>query len=185
VHSYEPHEYGEHVAVVGAGMAAATEWRNASAAGAEVTSVRRREPLRRPLNLPRHLFTKRGLAAYHRLGPRTRVSFLRELSAPSFPPGREWDVRVHVTEYVPDEVDQVICATGCVHGAQHEPLLASLPRHDGWIELSPDATVPSLTDDTRTLAVSGVHAQWAFPAADTLAGMRYVAHRFARRCRTR
>jgi cation diffusion facilitator CzcD-associated flavoprotein CzcO len=185
VHSYEPHEYGEHVAVVGAGMAAATEWRNASAAGAEVTSVRRREPLRRPLNLPRHLFTKRGLAAYHRLDPRTRVSFLRELSAPSFPPGREWDVRVHVTEYVPDEVDQVICATGFVHGAQHEPLLASLPRHDGWIELSPDATVPSLTDDTRTLAVSGVHAQWAFPAADTLAGMRYVAHRFARRCRTR
>jgi hypothetical protein len=72
-----------------------------------------------------------------------------------------------------------------VQGAQHEPLLASLPRQDGWIELSPGATVPSLTDDTRTLAVSGVHAQWAFPAADTLAGMRYVAHRFARRCRTR
>jgi hypothetical protein len=185
VHSYAPHEYGERVAVVGAGMAAATEWRNATTAGAEVISVRRHEPLRRPLNLPRHLFTKRGLASYHRLDPRTRVSFLRELSAPSYPPGREWDVRVHVTQYVPDDVDQVICATGFVRGVEHEPLLSSLPGHDGWLELSPDATVPSLTDDTRTLAVSGVHAQWAFPAADTLAGMRYVAHRFARRCRTR
>jgi cation diffusion facilitator CzcD-associated flavoprotein CzcO len=185
VHSYEPHEYGERVAVVGAGMAAATEWRNALAAGADVISVRRREPLRRPLNLPRHLFTRRGLSAYHRLDPRSRISFLRELSAPSYPPGREWDVRVHVTQHVPDDADQVICATGFVHGVAHEPLLASLPRQEEWLELAPDATVPSLTDETRTLAVSGVHAQWAFPAADTLAGMRYVAHRFVRRCRTR
>jgi hypothetical protein len=185
VHAYEPHRYGERVAVVGAGMAAATEWRNALAAGAEVISVRRREPLRRPLNLPRHLFTQRGLAAYHRLDPRSRVSFLRELSAPSYPPGRDWDVRVHITQDVPDDVDRIVCATGFVRGVAHEPLLASLPRHDDWLELAPDATVPSLTDPTRTLAVSGTHAQWAFPAADTLAGMRYVAHRFVRRCRTR
>jgi hypothetical protein len=185
VHAYEPHAYAARVAIVGAGMAAATEWRNAAAAGAEVFSVRRREPLRRPLNLPRHLFTKRGLAEYHRLDPRTRVSFLRELSAPSYPPGREWDVRVHVTQHVPDDVEQVICATGFVRGAENEPLLAWLPRDEHWVELGPDATVPSVTDETRTLAVSGVHAQWAFPAADTLAGMRYVAHRFVRRCRTR
>jgi cation diffusion facilitator CzcD-associated flavoprotein CzcO len=185
VHSYEPHEYGERVAVVGAGMAAATEWRNALAAGADVISVRRREPLRRPLNLPRHLFTRRGLAAYHRLDPRSRMSFLRELSAPSYPPGREWDVPVHVTQHVPGDADQVICATGFLHRVSSEPLLASLPRQGEWLELAPDATVPSLTDGTRTLAVSGVHAQWAFPAADTLAGMRYVAHRFVRRCRTR
>jgi hypothetical protein len=185
VHSYEPHEYAARVAVVGAGMAAATEWRNALAAGAEVISVRRREPARRPLNLPRHLFTKRGLAAYHRLDPRTRVSFLRELSQPSYPPGREWDVRVHVTQHVPDDAEQVICATGFRRGAQHEPLLAQLPRNADWVELDADANVPSLTDATRTLAVSGAQAQWAFPAADTLAGMRWVAHRFARRCRTR
>jgi hypothetical protein len=185
VHSYEPHEYRKRVAVVGAGMAAATEWRNALAAGADVISVRRREPLRSPLNLPRHLFTRRGLAAYHRLDPRSRISFLRELSAPSYPPGREWDVRVRVTQHVPDDADQVISATGFVHGVAHEPLLASLPRQDEWLELAPDATVPSLTDETRTLSVGGVHAQWAFPAADTLAGMRYVAHRFVRRCRTR
>ena len=54
--------------------------------------------------------------------------------------------------------------------------------------LDPDATVPALTDASRTLALAGVPAQWAFPAADTLAGARYVAHAFLRRiraCRTR
>ena len=48
MHAYEPHGYARNVAVVGAGMAAATEWLNALAAGADVTSVRRREPARRP-----------------------------------------------------------------------------------------------------------------------------------------
>ena len=33
VHAYEPHGYADEVAVVGAGMAAATEWLNALAAG--------------------------------------------------------------------------------------------------------------------------------------------------------
>ena len=52
--------------------------------------------------------------------------------------------------------------------------------------LDPDSTVPALTDDTRTLALSGVAAQWAFPAADTIAGAKYTAHAFLRRlCRTR
>ncbi len=55
VHAYEPHEYASRVAIVGAGMAAATEWLNALAAGAEVVSVRRREPARRPLNVARPL----------------------------------------------------------------------------------------------------------------------------------
>ena len=66
VHAYEPHDYAAKVAVVGAGMAAATEWLNALAAGAEVVSIRRREPLRRPLNVPRPFFSKRGLAALPR-----------------------------------------------------------------------------------------------------------------------
>src|SRR5690242_6663344 len=65
VHAYEPHEYADDVVVVGAGMAAATEWLNALAAGARVTSVRRREPLRRPLNVPRPFFSRRGLAEFH------------------------------------------------------------------------------------------------------------------------
>src|SRR6476646_3569494 len=67
VHAYEPHAYASRVAIVGAGMAAATEWLNALDAGAEVVSVRRREPLRRPLNVPRQLFSKRGPAPFHAL----------------------------------------------------------------------------------------------------------------------
>ena len=93
VHSYEPHEYARTVTVVGAGLAAATEWLNALEAGAEVVSVRRREPLRRPLNVPREYFSRRGLSAFHRLGPGERTARLRALLAPSYPPGATWDSR--------------------------------------------------------------------------------------------
>jgi cation diffusion facilitator CzcD-associated flavoprotein CzcO len=202
VHAYEPHDYAGRVAVVGAGMAAATEWRNALAVGAEVVSVRRREPVRRPLNLPRPLFSKRGLAAFHATASADRAALLDRFSEPSFPPGREWDEpveeaeregRFRVSESVDGEV-QVICATGFRRGYEHDPLLRRLVvEHElevegGWIVLAPDATVPALTHATRTLALSGVSAQWAYPAADTLVGMKYVARRFLRRvkaCRTR
>lgn len=188
VHAYEAHDYAESVCVVGAGLAAATEWRNALAAGARVTSVRRREPVRRPLNVPRPFLSKRGLARFRRLDDTQRAALLHELLAPSYP--REAHVDVPVETRV-NGSDQVICATGFRRGWQHDPLLARLVvEHEpatvnGWLALDPDATVPSLTDDARTLALTGVAAQWAYPAADTLMGARYVAHGFARRCRTR
>ncbi len=43
--------------------------------------------------------------------------------------------------------------------------------------------MPALTDATRTLALAGAPAQWAYPGADTLAGARYAAHGFLRRVR--
>jgi hypothetical protein len=202
VHAYEPHEYASRVAVVGAGMAAATEWLNALVAGSEVVSVRRREPVRRPLNLPRPLFTKRGLAAFHATSPADRTALLAEWSAPSYPPGREWDdpignaaqegrFRVATT---PDGEEQVICATGFRRGFTNDPLLRRLVEEHGlgtegrWIVLAPDSTVPTLTDGGRSLSIAGVAGQWAYPAADTLVGMKYVARRFLQRvkaCRTR
>jgi cation diffusion facilitator CzcD-associated flavoprotein CzcO len=198
VHAYEPHEYGEEVAVVGAGMAAATEWLNALAAGASVVSVRRREPLRRPLNLPRPLFTQRGLASFHHTPKDERVGLLRSYSAPSYPPGRAWDEPLARGRFrVAAELNgagQVICATGFRRGFEHDALLRRLAgEHEletasRWIVLAPDSTVPALTDESRTLAVAGVHAQWAFPAADTLVGAKYAARSFLRRvqrCRTR
>jgi hypothetical protein len=198
VHAYEPHEYADHVEVVGAGMAAATEWLNALAARSSVVSVRRREPLRRPLNLPRPLFTRRGLASFHGTAPDERIGLLRSYSAPSYPPGREWDEPLRTPRFrVAAEVDgaeQVICATGFLRGYDQDALLRRLVREseletaERWIVLAPDATVPALTDDTRTLAIAGVHAQWAFPAADTLVGAKYAARGFLRkvqRCRTR
>ena len=202
IHAYEPHEYASTVTVVGAGMAAATEWLNALAAGSEVVSVRRREPIRRPLNVPREYLSRRGLAAFHRLSVRERAARLDTLLAPSYPPGDQFDAplaqaaaegRFHVEPSV-NGTEQVICATGFRRGFGHDPLLSRLVEEhgletaEGWIVLGPDATVPLLTDATRTLAVAGAAAQWAFPAADTLGGARYVAHGFLRRirsCRTR
>jgi cation diffusion facilitator CzcD-associated flavoprotein CzcO len=201
VHAYEPHRYASRVAVVGAGMAAATEWLNALAAGAEVVSVRRREPARRPLNLPRPLFTKRGLARFHATGSQERAELLAELSAPSYPPGRDWDEplaasaregRFRIATSVDGE-EQVICATGFHRGFAHDPLLRRLVEEHGletqgrWLVLARDSTVAALSDSTRTLAVAGVHGQWAYPAADTLVGMKYAARRFlgrVRACRT-
>jgi len=202
VHSYEPHEYVDDVAVVGAGMAAATEWLNALEAGSRVTSVRRREPVRRPLQVPRSLFSRRGLASYHATEPATRVEVLRRLAEPSYPPGRRWDApleqaartgRFRVAPQLDGEA-QIVCATGFKRGVSESPVLAQLagdndlPTHGPWLELAPDCTVPRLTDPERTLAVAGAAAQWAYPAADTLAGAKYAARGFLKRvqaCRTR
>jgi hypothetical protein len=207
VHAYEPHEYEARVAIVGAGMAAATEWLNALAAGSEVISIRRREPLRRPLNVPRPLFSKRGLATFHRLAPDERTATLQDLSTPSFPAGPAWDGplaaaasegRLTVLRGSPGEARrkygsmQVICATGFLHGYGHDVLLRdlveehALETHDQWIALAPDSTVPALTNSARTLSLSGIAGQWAFPAADTISGAKYAARAFLRRvCRTR
>ncbi len=202
VHAYEPHDYADSVAIVGAGMAAATEWLNALAAGSDVTSVRRREPVRRPLNVDRTLFSKRGLAGFHGTAHGERAELLRRLSQPSYPPGRAWDEPLAQAERegrfrVEAELNgarQVICATGFERGFAHDPLLRGLVREHGletverWLVLAPDSTVPSLTDDTRTLSLAGAPAQWAYPAADTLVGMKYAARRFLRRigrCPTR
>jgi cation diffusion facilitator CzcD-associated flavoprotein CzcO len=200
VHAYEPHEYAEDVVVVGAGMAAATEWLNALAAGARVTSVRRREPVRRTLNVPRPLFSRRGLARFHCSGPAERAAILASLQVPSYPPGRFWDdplaqagARFRVAAEV-NGAAQIICATGFRRGYAANPLLAqlvaaqSLETHGEWIVLSPDCTVPGLTDEQRTLGLSGVAAMWAYPGADTLVGAKYAAHGFLRKveaCRTR
>jgi cation diffusion facilitator CzcD-associated flavoprotein CzcO len=195
VHAYEPHEYADRVEVVGAGMAAATEWLNALEAGASVVSVRRREPERRPLNVPRELFTRRGLAAYHRTEPAARVELLRRYGAPSYPGGRAWDeplerARREGRFAVAAELNgaaQVICATGFRRGFRHDGLLAGLVDEHGletaahWIVLAPDSTVPALTGPERTLTLAGAPGQWAFPAADTLVGAKYAARGFLRR----
>ena len=155
-----------------------------------------------PLNVPREYFSSRGLAPFHRLGREERSARLRTLLAPSYPPGPQFDeplaraaaegrFRVDVSV---NGSTQVICATGFRRGFRADPLLAALvDEHElatagDWIVLDPDTTVPALTDEARTLAVAGAPAQWAFPAADTLAGARYAGHAFLRRikaCRTR
>src|SRR5205823_4225431 len=94
VHAYEPHDYAATVAVVGAGLAAATEWVNALDAGASVISVRRREPVRQPLNVPRPLLSRRGLARFHAAPAAERLALLERVLGPSYPPDRALDERL-------------------------------------------------------------------------------------------
>ena len=138
----------------------------------------------------------------HRLHPQERAARIRGLLVPSYPPGRRFDeplLRAEAegrfrVERAVNGTEQVICATGFLRGFQHDPLLARLVAEhgletaEGWIVLATDSTVPGLTDGTRTLALAGVPAQYAFPAADTLVGAKYAAHGFLARvqaCRTR
>jgi cation diffusion facilitator CzcD-associated flavoprotein CzcO len=202
VHAYEPHGYGASVAVVGAGLAAATEWLNALAAGATVVSVRRREPVRRPLNVPRTLLSRRGLGRFHAAPAAERLAMLEEVLTPSFPPDRGVD-RVLAdaaragrfsTAGSVNGAEQIVCATGFVRGYRADAMLGGVVDDHGLetaghlIVLDPDSTVPGLTARGRTLALAGAPAQWAYPAADTLMGAKYSARRFLRRvreCRTR
>src|SRR5205807_9774962 len=156
--------------------------------GAEVVSVRRREPVCRPLNVPRQYFSRRGLGAFHRSAPAERAQLLESLLEPSYPPGREWDEplsraaadgRFRIEPTV-NGSDQVVCATGFRRGFEHDALLRRLVEEhaletvDGRIVLAPDSTVPVVTDTTRTIALAGAQAQWAFPGADTLVGAKYA-----------
>jgi hypothetical protein len=190
VHAYEPHEYAAEVAVVGAWMAAATEWLNALAAGSSVVSVRRREPERRPLNLARTMFT--AARRVPRGVTRERAALLRRFSplstgtglgraaraghARGSLSGRERRRRREAVDLPPASGRASRRARSSCPREEH-----GLDTIDGWIVLDPDSTVTQLTDAGRTLALAGAHGQWAFPAADTLAGARYVAHRFVRR----
>ena len=179
--------------VVGAGLAAATEWLNALEAGARgrlrPSARAAADAAERPAGV---LLASRA----RRLPPARageRAARLRELLRPSYPArarsstsrssARRSEGRFRVEQSVNGSA-QVICATGFLRGFAHDPLLSQLVAEhgletvDGWIVLAPDGAVAALSDDTRTLALAGVAAQWAFPAADTLAGARYVAHGF-------
>jgi hypothetical protein len=119
------------------------------------------------------------------------MALLRGFVAPSYPPGPEWDDPIAQATaagrfQVEPELNgagQVICATGFRRGFDADPLLRDLVREHGlatsdrWIVLDDDSTVPGLTDERRTLALTGASAQWAHPGADTLVGMKYAARR--------
>src|SRR5205823_13375849 len=133
-------------------------------------------------------WSRGGCGGLHCLGQADQAEGWRLLLGPTRQPGRTWDEplatatmegRFRVQERV-NGTRQVICATGFRRGFRHDPLLTRLVEEhdletaDGWIVLDDDASVPGLTDAKRTLALAGVAAHWAFPAADTLAGARYV-----------
>jgi hypothetical protein len=189
------------VEIVGAGMAAATEWLNALAAGRTSSPSEGASRIGARSTFRASSFTRRG-SPLPPHGRAERQALLRGWSAPSYPAGRAWDEPVERARRVGrfrvaaevNGYDQVICATGFERGYAHDPLLARLVTEHGlatagnWIVLEPDSTVGALTNGERTLALAGVAGQWAFPAADTLMGAKYAARGFTRKveaCRSR
>ena len=184
-------------------MAAATEWLNALEAGAEVVSVRRREPLRRALNVPREYFSRRGLAAFQRLGAERARGAAALAARAVVSPGRRVgraarraaaEGRFRRRRSL-NGSEQVICATGFLHGfaarsaacAASSASTSSRRSRAGSSSRRTDRSRRSATRPARSRSPASP-AQWAFPAADTLAGAQYVAQRFPEEdqaCRTR
>ena len=168
--------------IVGAGMAAATEWLNALDAGASVISVRRRESERGARSTSAGALQQARLGRLPQDAPgragRRPGAVRRAVLSGRQQLGRAGRGRPAVRSHVAAELNgapQVVCVTGPERGFRHDPLLARLVTEHAletageWIVLTPDSTVASLTDETRTLALAGVPRR-AFPAADTLGG---------------
>ena len=193
VHAYEPHEYASRVAIVGAGMAAATEWLNALAAGAEVVSVRRREPApaaaqRRPAAVqqarPRRVPRDAARTA-RRAPPRLRRAVLparpqlgraaRAGRARGPLPGRARSERRRA-----GHLRHGLSARLRARPAARAPRRRARPRDRGALDRArrrldgPGAH----RRDAHALARAASPAQWAFPAADTLVGMKIAARGF-------
>lgn len=83
------------------------------------------------------------------------------------------------------EVDEVIAATGFQSGWPAHPVLRDLVTSFGLetegdlVVLNPDCTIPIPGIEGVTVSLSGPLARWVFPPADSFAGMKYVARRFA------
>lgn len=84
------------------------------------------------------------------------------------------------------QADMVIAATGFASGWRKYDVLRALvseyglQTQDSHLMLADDCSVPGLSTDRSVLSVTGPAARWAFPAADSFAGMKYAARRFTR-----
>ena len=156
--------------------------------------MRRREPVRRPLNVPaRVLLAARPRGVPPARPARARGAAARRCSRRRIPPGahvgraaraRGGARGASASSASVNGAEQVICATGFLRGFQHDPLLARARRRararDGR-RLDRARTglrpCPALTDDTRTLALAGVAGAVGLP------GRRHARRRAVRRPR--
>lgn len=156
-HAYQSWQVqpGEHVVVVGSGMAAVHTWVAALDAGARVTALHRHPLRRQRLNAPRCAFTTAGIEAYRQLSPDQRVAYLRQTRQGSFPRRWRWEwqlycarrqgrlvtrkvelaavqlgtpprLELQITDSTNLSADQVICATGFQSDALAHPLIRQL-----------------------------------------------------------
>jgi hypothetical protein len=86
-----------------------------------------------------------------------------------------------------ERVQRIISATGFATGWTAHPLMRHLVDKglldvEGSLPvLADDCSIPSLSRAGMMVAMAGPLAGWAFPAADSFAGMKYSARRFSER----
>lgn len=219
-HAYGAKTYAANAtAVVGAGMAAVTEWVNALRAGATVAAIHRSaRVVEQPLSAPRCAFGGPWLDRYHALDEAARAAVLADLRHGTSPFPPEWrrvvmraesagrlrhvvadvdrvsrvedgrvEMRLH-SRSGPDSsitVDMVVAATGFLSGWEEHELLRTLVHehalatYQDHLVLADDCSVPGLSQPGSVLSIAGPAAAWAYPAADSFAGMKYTARRFA------
>lgn len=85
---------GEHVVVIGSGMAAAHAWLRALERGARVTALHRRPLRRQRLNAPRCAFSASMLDNFRQLEPSARRAFLQQRRGGSYPWRARWEWRL-------------------------------------------------------------------------------------------
>lgn len=212
----------EHVAILGDGLTAGTEWATALRAGAMVTALTREDVnFRQALNTPRPYFSKRGFERFRQQSDRDRWRELQMATRGTVRPYPVWrklfnssradgrlrfiqgevmelsltrdHSRVQVLLLLPDghslrvvTADRVVVATGFSPVTQH-PLLAQLIRehhlltYQSILQVSDDFCVPIVSRPEACLGVIGPAAAWALPCADSISGMKIVAHQLADR----
>jgi hypothetical protein len=222
-HAYQPKCYqGRDTVVIGAGLAAVTEWLNVLRSGGTVLSVRRSARLvEQPLSAPRCAFVAPWLDWYHALEPVERMAALRQAGQASFRMGPGWrreikrarlagrlelsvgevvglerggdgSVAARIREAETGEsrtvtAGMVVAATGFISDWDRYGVLErlvgeyGLATRAGYLVLVDDCSVPDLSRPDSVLMLSGPTARWAYPAADSFAGMKYAARRFSAR----
>lgn len=183
-HAYEepPLRTGEHVIILGGGMAAIHLWIAALAAGSTVTALVRQPLRRQALNLPRCGFTTLGIAQYRALNSEARMAFHRQRVG-SFPFRLGWEltlwrarrsgafrvclgslaavqandqqVQIRLQSSEPLIADRLICATGFRSNMAEHPLIANLVAETG-LHLR-DGMLPLNDDFTLPLVSSPAH----------------------------
>ena len=191
VHAYEPHEYARR-----------RDRRRRRAGGRDrvaerarrrraVVSVRRREPVRRPLNVPRAAASRAaGSTASTGRRRRARRPSCARCSRRRTRPGARWDEplararrgRFRVEPQL-NGAEQVICATGFRRGFAARPAARAARRRARARDATsagscstPDCDGARPHGRARGRSpLAGVRRSGRFPAADTLVGAKYAA----------
>lgn len=154
VTSFESKTYGPRsVLVIGDGITAATEWANVLQAGGAVAAVSRDGfRVTQPLQVPRHYFSRRGLAKYQKKSGQERLHELHHATRGSIPANPAWKKLFRK--------GQATGRLGLVKGFVKEITISNNGRLDCEVEFTDQQT-------THTFEVDQVISATGFMSATT------------------